>query len=119
MSEVSRCLSLQGFEDRFPDDEACAEHLFRIRFPGGFVCPTCGSSRATRLKRPRCMHECRDCKRQTSATAGTFRHRSHVPLKGRFRAILLATGHSNGISAPAAQGPDRRRLQGVLISFLS
>ena len=84
-------LSLQEFEDRFPDDEACAEHLFRIRFPGGFVCPRCGSSRSTRLKRPRCVHECRDCKRQTSATAGTFMHRSHVPLKGRFRAILLAT----------------------------
>lgn len=56
-------------------------------------------SRATRLKRPRCAHECRNRKRQTSVTAGTFKRRSHVSLKSWFRAILLATGCSNGIPA--------------------
>ncbi len=100
-------LSLQEFEDRFPDDEACAEHLFRIRFPDGFACPRCGGSRATRLQRPRGVHECRDCKRQTSATAGTFMHRSHVPRKRRFRSSTSAEPpEQHPMPIPAGRIPD-------------
>ena len=36
---------------------------------------------------------------QTSVAAGTFTHRSHVPPKDWFRAMLLTAGRSNGISA--------------------
>ena len=86
-------------ERRFPDDEAFAEYLAKIRWRGRFRCPDCGNRNAVRLKRPRCVHQCRDCRKQTSATAGTFLHRTHVPLKKWTAAIHLAATHSNGISA--------------------
>jgi predicted RNA-binding Zn-ribbon protein involved in translation (DUF1610 family) len=35
-------LTLLQFQERFKDDEACREHLFRIRWPEGFRCPHCG-----------------------------------------------------------------------------
>ena len=92
-------MSADRFERMFPDDEACAEDLFRRRWPDGFVCPDCGSGNAVRLKRPRCVHQCRDCRKQTSVTAGTFMHRSHVPLRSWHRALHIMTSHSNGMSA--------------------
>ena len=98
-SEFPNAMSADRFERMFPDDEACAEDLFRRRWPDGFVCPDCGSRNAVRLKRPRCVRQCRDCRKQTSAPAGTFMHRSHVPLRSWHRALHIMTSHSNGMSA--------------------
>jgi transposase-like protein len=43
--------------------------------------------------------ECARCHRQTSVTAGTVMHRSHLPLKVWFLAAWLVATHKNGISA--------------------
>ena len=89
-----RPISRHEFEKLFPDDDACARHLARLRWGGGFRCPTCGSAKGWELKGERLLRECAGCGRQTSVTAGTVMHRSHLPLRTWF----LAT-HSNGISA--------------------
>ncbi len=99
-----RPISRQEFEKRFPDDAACARHLADMRWRDGFECPACGGSRGWELKDMRCSRECADCGRQTSVTAGTFMHRSHLPLKTWFLAAHLMATHSNGISALQAQG---------------
>jgi hypothetical protein len=44
-------------------------------------------------------HECLDCGRQTSITAGTAMHRSKLPLTVWFWAAHLMATHSNGMSA--------------------
>lgn len=92
-------MSRQTFESRFPDDDACAQYLVRRRWPKGFVCPACGGCRGWPLKRSRTSWECADCGRQTSVTAGTLMHRSHLPLKTWFLAAHIVASHSNGISA--------------------
>jgi hypothetical protein len=33
--------TFQEFDARFPNEEACKEYLFRLRWPDGFVCPHC------------------------------------------------------------------------------
>jgi Transposase zinc-ribbon domain len=38
--------SLIEFHQRFPDEEASAKYLFAARWPQGFVCPSCGTSKA-------------------------------------------------------------------------
>ena len=86
------------FEEMVPNNEACARDLFQRRWPDGFVCLCCGSRNTVRLKRKRCVHQCRDCSKQTSA-AGTFMHRSHVPLRSWHRALHIMSSHSNGMSA--------------------
>jgi hypothetical protein len=79
--------------------ELRAAFLFKRRWPDGFVCPGCGKRCAVGLKsRPR-LHECLDCGRQTSVTAGTTMHRSKLPLTAWFWTAHLMTTHSNGISA--------------------
>jgi transposase-like protein len=96
---MARARSLAEFQKSFPDEESCAAFLFKWRWPDGFVCPGCGGRRAVGLKsRPR-LHECLDCGRQTSVTAGTTMHRSKLPLTAWFWAAHLMTTHSNGMSA--------------------
>jgi hypothetical protein len=94
-----RPLSRAQFEARFPDDAACAGHLARRRWPNGFVCPGCGGAKGWALKTKAFTWECAACRRQTSVTAGTIMHASHLPLKVWFTAIHILTSHSNGVSA--------------------
>ena len=92
-------MSRQESGELFPDDDACARHLAELRWGAGFSCPACGGTRGRELKGARCRRECADCGRQTSVTAGTVMHRSHLPLKTWFLAAHLVATHSNGISA--------------------
>lgn len=91
--------SLHEVEARFPDDEACARWLMAKRWPDGFRCPACGHDRGWELGRGVVLVECAQCHRQTSVTAGTVLHRSHLPLKTWFLAAWLVATHRNGISA--------------------
>jgi hypothetical protein len=91
--------SLQRFMADFPDDEACAEFLAKRRWPEGFVCPACASKRGWKLETKAWTWECAACARQTSVTAGTIMHRTHLPLRTWFLAAHLVATHSNGISA--------------------
>ena len=92
-------MSRQDFGARLPDEEACARYLVERRWPDGFVCPGCSHASGWALKRPRPTWECAGCGRQTSVTAGTIMHRSHLPLRTWFLAAHIMASHSNGISA--------------------
>src|SRR3712207_2853687 len=96
---VERSGSLPEFEARFPDGEACARWLFGQRWPQGFRYTGCGHDKGWELGRGTLLVECARCHRQTSVTAGTVLHRSHLPLKLWFLAAWLVATHRNGISA--------------------
>src|SRR5690242_18501836 len=96
---VQRPGSLPEFEAQFPDDEACARWLFGKRWPDGFRCPGCGHAKGWELGRGTLLVGCARCHRQTSVTAGTVLHRSHLPLKLWFLAAWLVATHRNGMSA--------------------
>lgn len=90
--------TLAEFHRRFPDDEACLRYLVETRWPDGFRCPGCGSANAGLLSTRR-VWQCRACRRQTSATAGTVLHRTRQPLTAWFTAAYLMTSLKPGISA--------------------
>src|SRR4051812_15981152 len=52
-----------------------------------------------RLGRKVLTLQCKACRRETSVTAGTVMHRSHLPLKVWFLAAWLVATHRNGMSA--------------------
>ena len=91
--------SLIEFQQHFPDEAACVEYLFAARWPAGFACPGCGSSKAWALHTKAWTWECAGCGKQTSVTAGTIMHHSKLPLTTWFWAAYLMATHSNGISA--------------------
>lgn len=91
--------SLLEFQQRFPDERACADYLIETRWPDGFVCPACGSVKAWPLETKAFTFECAGCHKQTSVTAGTIMHGSKLSLTIWFWAAYLMASHSNGISA--------------------
>lgn len=90
-------ISFKKFTEQYATDEICRDTLARCRWPNGFVCPKRGSKRRCKLQNG--LYQCINCHHQTSVTAGTFMHRSHVPLVTWFQAIYLVTQDKRGISA--------------------
>ena len=93
-----RILSVSQFQARFGAEEQCAAHLTKVRWPNGFVCPHCGSSRACELQ-GRGVFQCKECRRQTSLTAGTIFQRSRVSLHKWFWAVYRLAQDKKGCSA--------------------
>lgn len=90
-------MSLIEFQKRFGTEEQCREYLFEKRWPQGFVCPKCGCKRHCRLNDG--TAQCAECRHQTSVTAGTIMHRTHVPLTKWFLAMYFVSQDKRGISA--------------------
>jgi hypothetical protein len=93
--------SLPEFQKVFPDDAACAKYLEAVRWPGGFTCPRCGHVEepyrfATRSST---VLRCRQCKVNTSLTAGTVMQSTHMPLLTWFWGAYLMTTQTPGQSA--------------------
>lgn len=91
----------QEFEQLVSSEDSCRAYLESIRWPNGFICPACGSNLAwaTALGR----HECQQCGRQTSVTAGTLFQDTRYPLHIWFQAIWYVTGQKYGSSALGLQ----------------
>lgn len=102
MSE-KKMLSFTQFIKRFPNEKACVEYLHKIKWPDGFECPVCGCRHGYALKKRR-QYQCARCRHQTSLTANTVMHRSHLPLTKWFWAIYLVACDKRGISALAMAG---------------
>ena len=98
-----KMLSFTQFIKRFPNEKACVEYLHKIKWPDGFECPVCGCRHGYALKNRR-QYQCARCRHQTSLTANTVMHRSHLPLTKWFWAIYLVACDKRGISALALAG---------------
>ena len=90
-------MDILEFQQRFPTNDACRNHLFRIRWPNGLTCPKCSGKDFYKIN-TRNIYECK-CGHQVSLTAGTVMHGSHTPLAKWFWAIYLAAHDKRGVSA--------------------
>ena len=93
--------TLLELERRFSCEDACAEYLAALRWPGGWVCPRCAGTDAWSVRRNRWL--CGYCRYEMSVTAGTVFQDSHLPLTIWFRAMWQITSQKNGISALGLQ----------------
>ncbi len=91
-------MTFREFQERFSTEAACREYLFSERFPEGFVCPKCGH-REYYCIQTRHTYQCKRCCRQTSVTAGTVMHRTHLPLTVWFWAMYLCATDKRRVSA--------------------
>ena len=90
-----------AFTDRFKTDQDCLRYLTQIRWPQGFVCPSCAGRRAWLTQRGEWF--CAHCKRQTSVTAGTVLQKARVPVRAWFLAMWLVCTQKTGLSAAGLQ----------------
>ena len=96
--QFQKGLSLGDFFEQYGSEDKCHTALFQLHWPQGYECPKCGNVSYCELK-GRKLYQCNRCHYQTSVTAGTIFHGTHVPLKKWFLAIYLVTQRKNGISA--------------------
>jgi hypothetical protein len=69
-----------------------------MRWPDGFICPSCGANKHSYAAARR-IFQCSACRAQTSVKAGTIFHKSKTPLTRWFLAIHLLTGAKNDIAS--------------------
>jgi len=93
-----RELSLMDFQVWFPNENACWDHLAKLRWPEKRRCPGCQGERWSLIK-TRKLFECRNCGKHLSVTAGTAFHKSRIPLRKWFWAIYLMATSKKGVSA--------------------
>ena len=72
-------ISFFEFKERFNSEDACREHLFRLRWPNGFECPRCGNKSYYPIRK-RNHYQCCSCRYQASVTAGTVMDKSRILL---------------------------------------
>ena len=100
MPSIEAPTNLREFTNRFSTEEACAEYLFELRWPKGFICPRCGTARGHQIG-SRATIECANlaCRYQASITAGTVLHGTKQQLTTWFHAAYLVSTLTPGISA--------------------
>jgi transposase-like protein len=90
------------FLDWFATEDACLSYLERLRWPQGFVCPSCGvMAPPYRSSRTRLM--CSHCKHQASVTAGTIFDKTRTALRVWLAAAWYLTNQKQGVSALGLQ----------------
>src|SRR5208282_5097209 len=93
--------NLKEFDVRFRSEEACREYLLQLRWPDGFRCPRCGCRESSPVRTV--LLRCRDCRHQTSVTAGTIFQDTRTSFRLWFQAMWWVTTQKNGSSALGLQ----------------
>jgi transposase-like protein/predicted RNA-binding Zn-ribbon protein involved in translation (DUF1610 family) len=102
---ASSALSVREFFARFPNEDACLEHIMAVRFGGTTMdCPECGSVGVTFHKlRERRVYACPECRFQIAPTAKTILHDTRTPLVSWFYAMYLFCTTRHGVSGKELQ----------------
>lgn len=95
----SKAPTLRQFQDRFPTEESCLEHLMRVRWGDRHDCEKCGKSAHFYRVKDRRSYACEYCGHQVYPTAGTPFDRTRTPLRDWFYVMFLFCSTRNGIAA--------------------
>ena len=91
--------SLVAMLETFPNEESCIDHLEKLRWPKGIVCPCCGSTRKVYHVERKHIYKCADCNNQFSVRKNTIFEESRLPLRKWFMAAWLITANRKGIAS--------------------
>jgi transposase len=96
--------TVRDFNNEFPDDSACLEHIKEERWPDGMIdCVKCGKQTKHHRVGNRTAYACQFCGNHVYPLAGTIFEKSTTPLKTWFYAMYLMGSTRCGISAKQVQ----------------
>jgi len=98
MIQFQKGLSLTKFLSKYGTEQQCYDTLFRMRWPKGFICPSCGHTAFCEIG-ARKLYQCYKCRRQTSLTSETIFANTKLPLNIWFLGIYFITQSKDGISS--------------------
>lgn len=90
--------TLRQFQDRFPTEDSCLDHLFEVRY-AGTDCPKCGRPVKYSRVRGRRAYQCQWCANQLYPTAGTPFGRTRTSLRDWFLVMFMFCTTRNGVAA--------------------
>ena len=96
-------LTLRQFQDQFPTEDSCLDHLFQVRYGRGFKCPKCKREGRYSRVTGRRSYQCNWCANQLYPTAGTPFDRTRTSLRDWFYVMFLFTTTRNGVAAKRVQ----------------
>jgi transposase-like protein len=91
--------TLRQFQDRFPTEEACLDHLCQVRYGIDFNCPGCDRPAKFSRVNGRRSYQCQWCAYQVYPTAGTPFDRTRTPLRDWFFVMFQFCASRNGVAA--------------------
>lgn len=99
LQNLNMRFTIATFNQQFPNDDACLDYLFKVKFEELKGCPCCGLYEAKyyRVKKRKC-YECGICKHQIYPMKGTILEGSTTSLTKWFYAIYLFSVSKNGVS---------------------
>ncbi|MGQ3101621.1 MAG: IS1595 family transposase [Sphingopyxis solisilvae] len=96
---MSKAPTLRQFQDRFPTEESCLDHLMRTRFGERHDCEKCGKSAKFYRVAKRRSYACEWCGAQVYPTAGTPFDRTRTSLRDWFYVMFLFCSSRHGVAA--------------------
>jgi transposase-like protein len=96
-------MTVSQFFARFPDDEACLNHIMDVRFGTRHVCRACGKDSTFHRLQKRRAFACAACGDNLYPTAGTVFEDTRTPLRVWFYAIYLFCVTRHGVSGKELQ----------------
>jgi transposase len=91
--------TLRQFQDRFPTEESCLEHLKLVRFGERHECEKCGKDAKFYRVAKRRSYACEHCGAQVYPTAGTPFDRTRTSLRDWFFVMFQFCASRNGVAA--------------------
>jgi transposase-like protein len=91
--------TLREFQQRFPTEDSCLDHLFQVRYGKNFRCPKCGREGRYSRVTGRRSYQCNWCANQVYPTAGTPFDRTRTSLRDWFYVMFLFCTTRNGVAA--------------------
>ena len=86
---------------KFPDQQACIDHLEHIRWPATALCPFCCSDKVARKVEGHKVGRwnCHKCTNSFNVLSGTIFQGTHIPLQKWFLAIALMADAKKSLSS--------------------
>jgi transposase-like protein len=91
--------TLRQFQDRFPTEDSCLDHLFQVRYGTDFECPGCKRPAKFSRVKARRSYQCQWCAHQVYPTAGTPFDRTRTSLRDWFFVMFQFCASRNGVAA--------------------
>lgn len=100
---MAKAMNILDFNNQFPTDDACMEHLMRTRYGDRHKCKGCKRSAHFYRAKGRTAYACEYCGAQVYPMAGTPFENTRTPLRLWFFVMFLFCASRNGVSAKEVQ----------------
>ena len=96
---MTKAYTVQDFFKRFPDDDACLEHMMKVRFGETIECPKCHKQGKFHKIKKVPAYSCSWCGHHVHPMVGTPFERSRTSLQKWFYAMYLFAMSRHGVPA--------------------